>query len=49
MAIPSTAIYFVGYDMLKASLESQQDRTLSAEYAPLIAGGSARGLSMGGF
>jgi hypothetical protein len=39
MSVPATVIYFVGYESLKTILE----HNVSIVYAPLIAGGFARG------
>jgi len=46
MALPTTVIYFVGYEHLRNYVREFADRTHSEQlrvYSPLIAGGVARG------
>ena len=45
MAIPANVIYFTGYDWLRYNNNSPINRVFSANYAPLVAGVSARMLA----
>jgi solute carrier family 25 protein 39/40 len=44
MAMPSTSIYFVGYDYIRDSIKATEYANTNLDiYAPLWAGGIARG------
>lgn len=45
MAIPANIIYFTGYEWLRFNTKSPIQRTVQDEYAPLVAGASARVLA----
>lgn len=45
MAIPANIIYFTGYEWLRFNTKSPIQRTVQDEYAPLVAGATARMLA----
>ncbi|KUJ24652.1 mitochondrial carrier [Mollisia scopiformis] len=47
MTVPGNIIYFTGYDWLRFNSKSPINRALSDNYAPLVAGASARILAAG--
>lgn len=46
MAIPSTSIYYVGYDYLRDCTKARFQGTIMDLYAPLWIGGLARGVTV---